>query len=131
MAWIFRPVQPAGRYVMSPGVFDAGTTERLRERINQDGAFRQVSQDMTLNMALETDGAARLVTFRDGTLASTRPFVTVTKPVDRTIRGDTTFWRNLLSRCHPRGFRTCMLVSAPGPVTSAATPNCIGLTSQR
>ena len=58
---------------MSPGVFDAGTAERLRERINQDGAFRQVSQDMTLNMALETDGAARLVTFRDGTLTSIRP----------------------------------------------------------
>ena len=82
---------------MSPGVFDAGTAERLRERINQDGAFRQVSQDMTLNMALETDGAARLVTFRDGTLTSIRPFVTVTEPVDLTIRGDTTFWRNLLS----------------------------------
>ena len=53
---------------MSPGVFDAGTAERLRERINQDGAFHQVSSDMTLNLALETDGAARLVTFRDGTL---------------------------------------------------------------
>lgn len=48
---------------MSPGVFDAGTAELLREQINQDGAFRQVSQDMTLNMALETDGAAQLVTF--------------------------------------------------------------------
>ena len=45
---------------MSPGVFDAGRAERLRERINQDGAFHQVSQDMTLNLALETDilGAA-------------------------------------------------------------------------
>ena len=45
---------------MSPGVFDAGRAERLRERINQDGAFHQLSQDMTLNLALETDGAARL-----------------------------------------------------------------------
>jgi hypothetical protein len=35
---------------MSPGVFDTGTAERMRERINQDGAFRQVSRDMTLNM---------------------------------------------------------------------------------
>jgi hypothetical protein len=103
---------------MSPGVFDAGTAERLRERINQDGAFRQVSQDMTLDMALETDGAARLVTFRGGTLTSIRPFVTVTEPVDLTIRGDS-------------GFRTCMPVSAPRPVTSAATPNCIGFISQR
>ena len=116
---------------MSPGVFDAGTAERLRERINQDGAFHQVSQDMTLNLALETDGAARLVTFRDGTLTSIRPFVTVTEPVDVTIRGDTTFWRNLMSPIPPRGFRTCMPVSAPRPVRSAATPNCIGLISRR
>jgi hypothetical protein len=90
---------------MSPGVFDARTAERLRERINQDGAFRQVSQDITLNMALETDGAARLVTFRDGTLTSIRPFVTVTEPVDLTIRGDTTFWRNLLSPVPPPRFQ--------------------------
>jgi len=90
---------------MSPGVFDAGTAERLRERINQDGAFRQVSQDMTLNMALETDGVTRLVTFRDGTLTSIRPFVTVTEPVDLTIRGDTTFWRNLLSPVPPPRFQ--------------------------
>jgi hypothetical protein len=39
---------------MSPGVFDAGTAEQLRERINHDGAFHQVSSDMTLNLALET-----------------------------------------------------------------------------
>ena len=76
-----------------------------RERINQDGAFHQVSQDMTLNLALETDGAARLVTFRDGTLTSIRPFVTVTEPVDVTIRGDTTFWRNLLSPVPPPRFQ--------------------------
>ena len=44
---------------MSPGVFDAGTAEQLRERINQDGAFHQVSSDMTRNLALETDGAVR------------------------------------------------------------------------
>ena len=90
---------------MSPGVFDAGTAERLRERINQDGAFHQVSSDMTLTMALETDGAARLVTFRDGTLTSNKPFVTVTEPVDLTIRGDTTFWRNLLSPVPPPRFQ--------------------------
>ena len=90
---------------MSPGVFDAGKAERLRERINQDGAFHQVSQDMTLNLALEIDGAARLVAFRDGTLTSIRPFVTVTEPVDVTIRGDTTFWRNLLSPVPPPRFQ--------------------------
>ncbi len=90
---------------MSPGVFDAGTAERLRDRVNQDGAFRQVSQDMTLNLALETDGAVRLVTFRDGTLTSVRPFVAVTEPVDLTIRGDTTFWRNLLSPVPPPRFQ--------------------------
>lgn len=90
---------------MSPGVFDAGTAERLRERINQDGAFHQVSQDMTLSLELETDGAARLITFRDGTLTSIRPFVTVTEPVDLTIRGDTTFWRNLLSPVPPPRFQ--------------------------
>ena len=84
---------------------DAGTAERLRERINQDGAFRLVAQDMTLHMALETDGAARLVIFRDGTLKSIRPFVTVTEPVDLTIRGDTTFWRNLLSPLPPPQFQ--------------------------
>jgi hypothetical protein len=54
---------------MSIGAFDAGTAARLRERINQDGAFRQVSCDMTLNMAIETDGAARLVTFRESRLS--------------------------------------------------------------
>src|ERR1700749_3184602 len=97
--------QPAGGYVMSPGVFDAGTAERLRERINQDGTFRQVSTDMTLNMALETEGAARLVTFRDGKLTSIKPFVTVTEPVDVTIRGDVTFWRNLLSPVPPPRFQ--------------------------
>jgi hypothetical protein len=86
---------------MSPGVFDAGTAERLRERINHDGAFHQVSSDMTLNLALETDGAARLVTFRDGTLTFIKSFVTVTEPVDVTIRGDATFWRNLLSPVPP------------------------------
>ena len=90
---------------MSPGVFDAGTAERLRERINQDGAFRQVSSDMTLNIAIETDGAARLVTFRDGTLTSIKPFVAVTEPVDLTVRGDTTFWRNLLSPVPPPRFQ--------------------------
>ena len=90
---------------MSPGVFDAGTAERLRERINQDGAFRQVSRDMTLNMVLETDGVARLVTFRDGTLTSIKPLVAVTEPVDLTIRGDTTFWRNLLSPVPPPRFQ--------------------------
>ncbi len=90
---------------MSPGVFDAGTAERLRERINQDGAFRQVSRDMKLNLAIETDGAARLVTFRDGALTSVRPFAAVTEPVDLTIRGDLTFWRNLLSPVPPPRFQ--------------------------
>jgi hypothetical protein len=90
---------------MSIGVFDAGTAARLREQINQDGAFRQVSRDMTLNMAIETDGAARMVTFRDGTLTSIKPFITVTEPVDLTIRGDTTFWRNLLSPVPPPRFQ--------------------------
>ena len=90
---------------MSPSVFDAGRAERLRERINQDGAFHQVSQDMTLNLALETDGAARLVTFRDGTLTSVKPFVAVTEPVDLTIRGDITFWRNLMSPIPPPRFQ--------------------------
>ena len=90
---------------MSPGVFDAGTAERLRARINRDGAFRQVSRDMTLDMALETEGAARLVTFRDGALTSIRPFVAVTEPVDLTIRGDSTFWRNLLSPVPPPRFQ--------------------------
>jgi len=90
---------------MSPGVFDAAMAERLRERINQDGAFRQVSRDMTLNMVLETDGAARLVTFRDGTLTAIKPLVSVTEPVDLTIRGDTTFWRNLLSPVPPPRFQ--------------------------
>ena len=86
---------------MSTGVFDAGTAVRLRERINQDGAFRQVSRDMTLNLALEMDGAARLVTFRDGALTAIRPFVTVTEPVDITISGDAAFWRNLLMPVPP------------------------------
>ncbi len=90
---------------MSIGVFDAETAARLRERINQDGAFRQVSRDMTLNMAIETDCAARLVTFRDGTLTSIKPFITVTEPVDLTIRGDTTFWRNLLLPVPPPRFQ--------------------------
>jgi len=90
---------------MSPGVFDAAMAERLRERLNQDGAFRQVSRDMTLNMVLETDGAARLVTFRDGTLTAIKPLVSVTEPVDLTIRGDTTFWRNLLSPVPPPRFQ--------------------------
>jgi hypothetical protein len=86
---------------MAAGVFDAGTAERLQQRINQDGAFRQVSRDMNLNVALETDGAARLITFRDGTLTAIRPFVTVTEPVDLTISGDATFWRNLLMPVPP------------------------------
>jgi hypothetical protein len=86
---------------MSIGVFDAGTAARVRERINQDGAFRQVSRDMTLNVAIETDGAARLETFRDGRLAAIKPFVTLTEPVYLTIRGDATFWRNLLSPLPP------------------------------
>jgi hypothetical protein len=90
---------------MSIGAFDAGTAEQLRKRINQDGAFRQVSRDMTLTMALETDGAARLVTFRDGTLTSIRPFVAVTEPVDLTISGDSTFWANLLSAVPPPRFQ--------------------------
>ena len=90
---------------MSPGVFDAGAAEQLRERINQDGAFRQVSSDMTLNVALETDGDARLVTFRDGALTSIKPFVSFTEPVDLTIRGDSTFWRNLLSPVPPPRFQ--------------------------
>jgi hypothetical protein len=90
---------------MSPGVFDAEKAERLRERVNRDGAFRQVSQDMTLNIALETDGAARLITFRDGTLTSIKPFVAVTEPVDLTIRGAATFWRNLLSPVPPPRFQ--------------------------
>jgi hypothetical protein len=90
---------------MSPGVFDAEKAERLRERVNRDGAFRQVSQDMTLNIALETDGAVRLITFRDGTLTSIKPFVAVTEPVDLTIRGDATFWRNLLSPMPPPRFQ--------------------------
>jgi hypothetical protein len=86
---------------VSTGVFDARTAERLRERINQDGPFRQVSRDMALNLALETDGTARLITFRDGTLTTIKPFVTVTEPVDVTIKGDATFWRNLLSLVPP------------------------------
>jgi hypothetical protein len=90
---------------MSIGVFDAGTAARLRERINQDGAFRQISHDMTLNMAIEIDGAARLVTFRDGTLTSIKPFVTLTEPVDLTICGDATFWRNLLAPVPPPRFQ--------------------------
>ena len=90
---------------MSIGAFDAGTAARLRERINQDVAFRQVSRDITLNMAIETDGASRLVTFRDGTLTSIKPFITVTEPVDLTIRGDTTFWRNLLLPVPPPRFQ--------------------------
>lgn len=86
---------------MAVGVFDAGTAERLRERINQDGAFRQVSRDMTLNVAMETDGGARLVSFRDGVLTAIEPFVSLTEPVDITISGGATFWRNLLMPVPP------------------------------
>lgn len=86
---------------MAVGVFDAGTAERLRERINRDGAFRQVSRDMTLNVAMETEGAARLVSFRDGVLTAIKPFVTTTEPVDITISADATFWRNLLMPVPP------------------------------
>lgn len=46
-----------------------------------------------------------MVTFRDGTLTSIKPFVTVTEPVDVTIRGDATFWRNLLSQVPPPRFQ--------------------------
>ena len=90
---------------MSPGPFDAGTAERLRHRINLDGAFRQVSRDMALNLVLETDGAARLLTFRDGSLTAIRPFVAVTEPVDLTITGDALFWRNLLQPIPPPRFQ--------------------------
>jgi hypothetical protein len=90
---------------MPPGVFNTATAERLRERINQDGAFHQVATDMMLNLAIETDGAARLVTFRDGRLTSINQFVAVTEPVDVTISGDATFWRNLLSPVPPPRFQ--------------------------
>ena len=86
---------------MSIGVFDTGTAARLRERINQDGAFRQVSRDMTLTVALEMDGTARLVTFRDGSLTAIRPFVAVTESVDLTISGNASFWRKLLMPVPP------------------------------
>jgi len=90
---------------MSPGVFDAGTAERLCERINQDGAFHQVSSDMTLNLGLETDGAARLVTFRRRNSDVHQTLRHGHEPVDVTIRGDTTFWRNLLSPVPPPRFQ--------------------------
>ena len=90
---------------MATGVFDAATAARWRERINQDGAFHQVSRDMALTIAIETDGTARLVTFRDGVLTAIRPFVAVTEPVDITISGDATFWRNLLAPVPPPRFQ--------------------------
>lgn len=86
---------------MAAGVFDTEISEQLQQRINQDGVFRQVSRDMNLNVVLETEDAARLITFRDGILTAIRPFVSVTEPVDLTISGDATFWRNLLMPAPP------------------------------
>ncbi len=82
-------------------LLDEEAADRLRERINADGAFALVARDMCLNVALESDGAARLIRFSDGILRSIHPFVPLTEPVDLTIRGDGEFWRKMLSPVPP------------------------------
>jgi hypothetical protein len=59
----------------------------------------------TIKVAWIMRQAVRLITFRDGTLTAIKPFVTVTEPVDVTINGEATFWRNLLLLEPPPGYQ--------------------------
>lgn len=86
-------------------LFDNDAADRLRQRINTDGAFGLVARDMALTIAIESDGAVRLIRFRDGALRSVGEFVPLAEPVDITIRGSGEFWRKLLSPVPPPRFQ--------------------------
>lgn len=90
---------------MTLQLLDAAGAGKLRERLNIDGAFRLVARDMTLNLAVEDDGEARLLKFRNGGLRAIDRFVPLTEPVDVTIKGDGAFWQKLLSPAPPPRFQ--------------------------
>ncbi len=90
---------------MTLQLFDAPAAERLRNRINSDGLFGLVSRDMTLNVAIEANGEARLLKFRDGALRAIGRFVPLTEPVDIAIQGNAEFWQKLLSPVPPPRFQ--------------------------
>ena len=90
---------------MAAHPLDAEASGRLRDRINSDGAFGLVARDMTLNLAIEAGGDARLIEFRDGAVRSIDRFVPLTEPVDIIIKGTSEFWDKLLSPVPPPRFQ--------------------------
>jgi len=90
---------------MAIRLLDTDGAEQLRVRMNSDPEFGLVSRDMTLNLAIEVDGEARLIKIRDGALKTIGRFVPLTEPVDITIRGPSEFWRKLLSPVPPPRFQ--------------------------
>jgi hypothetical protein len=90
---------------MTIQLLDASHAARLRERLNADGAFHQVSREMALSLALEIGDETRLLTFRDGALRAVGPFVPMAEPVDVLISGTEDFWHKLLSPVPPPRFQ--------------------------
>lgn len=86
---------------MAIGLLDGDAARRFRDRVNADGAFRLVSRDMTLTLAIQADGVSRAIRFRDGAVLAIEAFVPMTEPVDVIIKGPADFWRKLLSAVPP------------------------------
>lgn len=86
---------------MAIGLFDDDVARRFRDAVNNDGAFRQVSRDMALTLAVQMDGASRAIRVRDGAIQSIGRFVPTTEPVDVTVKGPEDFWTKLLSPVPP------------------------------
>lgn len=86
-------------------LLDAQRAEQWQVRLNADGEFKQVARDITLALAIEVGTERRLLKFRDGKLAAIARFVTLTEPVDVTIKGSAEFWEKLLSPVPPPRFQ--------------------------
>ena len=86
-------------------VLDAAGAEALRNRLNADGEFRQVSNDMRLDLSLEIGAQKRLFRFRAGKLESIDRYAPMTETIEIYIRGSEDFWSKLLTPLPPPNFQ--------------------------
>src|SRR5215813_4988175 len=86
---------------MSIRFLDADGAKQLLEQINNDPELRLVSRDMALNLCLEIGSERRLINFRDGRAGKIGRFVSLTEPVDVTVKAPAEFWQLMLSPVPP------------------------------
>ena len=86
---------------MSDRLFEAGAAAALRDLVNADGEFANVSRDMTLGLCLVAGTEETLLRFRDGKLAYVGRFVPLSEAIDVYVKAAPDFWTKLLSAAPP------------------------------